>query len=61
MKRCWIVAKASLLIALLSGRKAATDKLCERSGGALGCVGEGGGVAVSEWRGFASNCIKRKC
>lgn len=50
--KCCTVAKPSLIIAFGSVRKLAAEICCAKLGCELGCVGEGGGVAVALWRGL---------
>jgi hypothetical protein len=47
VNKCCTVSKASLLTALLSGLKVAVTNCWGRLGVDVGCVGEGGGVAVA--------------
>lgn len=47
VKICCVAVKASRLVALKSGLNDATDICSAKFGVELGCVGEGGGVAVA--------------
>lgn len=47
MNICCVAANASLVMALKSGRNEATVICSAKLGAELGCVGEGGGVAVA--------------
>lgn len=59
VKICCVAASASLVIALKSGRNEATVICSAKLGVALGCVGEGGGVAVAAWCGLLP--LQRRC
>lgn len=60
VNKCCTVSRASLLRAFVSGLKVAAFNDCGRLGVELGCVGEGGGVAVAVCLGLepANNKLK---
>lgn len=51
--KCWMVANASFVTSLVSCRNESTVIWCGRCADELGCVGDGGGVAVTVCFGFA--------
>lgn len=61
VNKCWTVDKISFVTTdLLSGLNEALQSCSAKFGVLLGCVGDGGGVAVVACRGFESEIVKKK-